>query len=277
MERPKELELLKEWIDELVSSYDDGMKDKRTAYGYLVQLMQTLHHIGLPLDPVDGLFIMKTNRNEPNVLHSAIADALSMTQIRQVHLLIDRAYEMIRNEDNVYPESFIMHYSTRLYENAVITSHTGESIPDEELLIRPMVAQIVEGEPKTYDKQTALDIAFETKLACSQLTLQNFAKAGISGFILDARGFVAIDEEHIPKECEQFLAFLHENLGPMGGRARHRPKGEDAEPYIEEEIAKIMEEDEGKRFMPTAFQRHFENEAEIDPDSDENDDEVVRW
>ena len=277
MEQPKEeLELLKQWIDELVESYEEGMDNHRLAFGYLVQLMKTLHSIGLPLDPVEGMFIMKGHKSEPNVLHGVIATTLTMTQVRRIHLLIDRAYELIRGQ-GAYPESFVMHYSTRLYENAVMQAHNGEGIPEEEMLIQSMVAKIEEGQPTTYDKHFAFDIAFETKLACSQLTLQNFAKAGIRGFMLDSRGFVAIDEEHIPQECEQFVAFLHHNLDAMGGRARAKKKGEDSEPYIEEEITKIMEEDEGGKFMPTAYQRHFVNEAEIDPDSDENDDEVVRW
>jgi len=276
MEEQNDLELLSGWIDELVDAYEDGMDNVRLAYGYLVQLMGALHGIGLPLDPVEGMFIIKHNKSEPNVLHDSIAETLTMTQVRRVHLLIDTAYEMIRQE-GTYPESFVMHYSTRLYENAVIHAHTGHSIPADEMLIKTMVAIIEEGLPKTYSKQVAFDIAFETKLACSQLTLQNFAKAGVSGFILDSRGFVAIDEEHIPKECEQFLAFLSHHLDEMGGRARAKAKGEDSEKLIEEEIAKIMDEDEGERFIPPSYRRHFEVGEDMDPDSDENDDEVVRW
>ena len=245
---------------------ENGIHSYRDSLDYIMGLMVEYQ---LPLSPIHGFAMIGSEHSSlPHRISNRIFERFGVKMVAKMVAALSLAYENIR-EGGYHPESFTALFGSRLFAK-ITTSLYGTNETHMKRVAATNIT-IPSSALIPYDEDTDLDsMVQEITAKDAQQSVQTLAMCGVPGFTLDGRGFIVLDASAVPEPMDNFVAFLAENVDLMGGRETYLEigSGEDKDALIDAEIESIMMEDKGE--TPSLFD-------DIDPDSDENDDEVVRW
>lgn len=248
-----------EYLENGVASYTEAID---CMMGLMVEYQLALH-------PVTGIYVRPAEHPSlpKQIAHEWITQ-WGWRKIAQIDSTLADCYEIVR-ENGIHPESFVTIFGSRLFAKICVANYGTNTEEMERIGTRPV--SVPHRLLVPYDEDTNLqEMIMQLAVEDAHRTVQQFGMCGVRGFDLDGRGFLVLDAQKVPDEMEGFVDFLSENVEVMQGveAVWHEDSGKTKEEVIDIGIQAIMDEDEGN------WQHRDEN---IDPDSDDNDDEVVRW
>lgn len=248
-----------EYLENGIASYREAMD---CLMGIMVEYEMALH-------PITGLYVRPPEHSSlPKQIAHEWIERWGWPKIVQIDSALTVCYNIIR-ENGVHPESFVCLFGSRLFAKICIVNYGTNH--EEVNRINKNAVSVPHRLLVPYDEDTDLqEMVMRLAVEDAHRTVQGFGMCGVSGFELDGRGFLVLDAQKVPDEMEGFIDFLSENVEEMQGveAVWHSDSGKTKEEVIDIGIQAIMDEDEGNW--------SHRNES-IDPDSDDNDDEVVRW
>lgn len=254
-----------EWIYEMENEMQED------DYDSFELLSRIIEELPMPLHPIYGLYCVETQPKQPTILPDILLDNYSMVDIFRLDKLLETCYSDIRQR-GIFPESFVMTYTMMLFERKVVQDYGDGSLMPKE---GPMTIHHSLLIPYHLDAthKEMVDITLGCARRVSQRAVQTFAQVNVKGFATDPRGFISIDGEIVPDDIQFFLNFLADNTEEMGG-IKQQKDGRPLEELIEEGIQEHME-----TFVdiPEDYKATTMFELDVDPDSEENNDEVVKW
>lgn len=255
-----------EWIHEIVKEMQEG-EDPDT----IEIMIRIIEELPMPLHPIYGIYAMEPQPKQPNTIPDILLNNYSMIDIFTLEKLIQTCYSDIRHR-GYFPESLVMTCTMMLFERKVVVDYGDGSLMPKD---GPMTVHTSLLVPYHLDAthEEMVDITLGCARRVSQRAVQTFAQVNVKGFATDPRGFVSIDGEVVPDEIQFFLNFLADNTEEMGG-IKQQKDGRPLEELIEEGIQEHMETFVA---VPEDYKNTSMFELDVDPDSEENNDEVVRW
>lgn len=251
------------------------LEDKR--FEVMADILQELPEA---IHPTNGIYNIGNHDDEYSHIGQGLLDAFTPKELLNLQELITHLELAIIKKDNIYPQVFVMTYMMNVFETYIMDKYHLKSDqkaarrwPTAEGFLKTRKALMVPWDDPTPEMManTILD-------ACrieAQQTIQTFAHYGIPGFLLDGRGFIGVDSQHVPEECNMFMEFLDQNVNEMGAKKRIvSDDGRTNEEQISDNITDVIAK--GGLVTPEVFKRFTVND-DIDIDSDDNDDEVVLW
>lgn len=249
------------WIRDLEKKIDDEDPLKLLA--------TIMEELPVPVHPIYGLYSVEEHDLEAKVLPQQLLEEYTFAEINLLEELLPKLYKRTEEEAGYFAESFVMTYTMALFERQVLTDFGGVAPYDVGI---PMNILVEYDGDMTYEDKVDMTLGCATRF--SQRAIQKFAQAGVSGFELDSRGFMAVDSTKVPDEIHFFLGFLKANADRMNGVVKDIHEGADMEELrsesIEEHLATFVD-------IPEDYKQTGMFDLDDDPDSDNNDDEVVRW
>lgn len=247
---------------------ENGVTSYREAIDCMMGIMVEYE---LALHPITAMYVCPPEHPSlPKQLSNVWIERLGWRKILQIDETLIDCYRIVR-DNGIHPESFVTLFGSRLFANICVANYGRNQQEVERLQGRPISVPhrlLVPYDEDTNLEQMVLDLA----IIDAQRTVQQFGMCGVQGFDLDGRGFLVLDAQKAPEDMNGFIEFLAENVEEMQGvkAVWDAENGDSKEELIDMSIQAIMDEDDG-RWMDR------EGDKEMDPDSDDNDDGVVRW